>query len=107
MSAQVELDWTRTDAGQESALDALPARVVTALQAAFLMTKGGPSFSSDTVWGHMSMATRECVGTHPNAVAALFTHYAMKGQIERTGALVRSVRKNARGRMIPVWRWRP
>lgn len=106
MTAQPDL-WTRTDAGQADALDALPASVVTALQACFLMTKGSPSFSSDSVWGNMSMATRECVELHPNAVAAVFTHYSMAGKIERTGAMIPSRRRNARGRMIPVWRWKP
>jgi hypothetical protein len=104
MTAQPDL-WTPTDDGHADALDALPASVVTALQACFLMTKGGPSFSSDSVWGHMSLPTREAVALHPNAVPALFTYYSRAGKIERTGAYVVSQRKAARGRRIPVWRW--
>lgn len=94
------------DAGEATALDALPDWIVLELGRAFTDLAKAPAFSSDMVWDRLSMATREVLATHPNAVGAMFTALVRTGKIERTGATVRSQRKNARGRSIPLWRFR-
>lgn len=105
-TVQPDLWAAARDAGEATALEALPESTVRELAAAFLELAKAPAFSSDMVWDRLSMATREVLATHPNAVGAMFTGLARSGKIERTGATVRSQRKNARGRSIPLWRFR-
>ena len=104
MTAQLGLAFRRRDAGESSALGALPESVVQSLHDALRGFAGKPCVTADMLWDALSYATREAVATHPEAIGATFTYFAKHGWIERLSFTVRSQRANARGRRLSAWR---
>ena len=101
--SQLALAFRRRDAGQESAVGALPASVVEAIENAVLDFHGRPAVTSDMVHGKLGLSVRDALATHPNAIGAVFTGLARRGLIERLPYTVRSQRANARGRRLTCW----
>lgn len=97
----------RGQAGASDALDGvgggLPPTITTAIRHVILGQR--QPFTTDTLRGHFSPAVLEVIGHphHRNALAGLLTTLAKAGRIHFTGSYVRSVRPEARGRMLKVW----
>lgn len=95
------------EAGARDALDGvgggLPPAIVTAMRHVILAQR--QPFTTDTLRGHFSPAVLEVIGHphHRNALAGLLTTLAKAGRVRFTGSYVRSVRPEARGRMLKVW----
>lgn len=90
-------------AGAEDARDGLPAAVRSSVHEA-IRRRSGP-FTSDSLHGDLTQSARDVLRHphHRNALAGIITTSAREGVIRFTGQYVRSVRPEARGRMLKVW----
>ena len=62
-------------------------------------------FTSDSLHGYLTQSARDVLRHkhHRNALAGILTTSAKAGLIRFTGQYVKSVRPEARGRMLKVW----
>lgn len=97
----------RGQAGASDALDGVgggvPLAVRREMQRVVLAERF--DFTTDLLDGRFSQPTRDILHhkNHRNALAGMITTLAKAGRIRFTGQYVRSVRPEARGRMLKVW----
>ena len=89
--------------GAEDAKAGLPDAVRSSVREAIL-ARSEP-FTSDSLHGYLTQSARDVLRHkhHQNALAGILMTAAREGIIRHTGQYVRSVRPEARGRMLKLW----